>query len=282
MSINNLIFLIFKNIYCKKMIKYVIQALTVKASNRTEDNFWGLGDIIRGTIKLYQLSRKYNFELILDKQHHPLSKYLINQDHKFLQMVQTNKNNIPFVGESENYILKNQNNPSDVLIFFTNDKFNDPITPDCKDFIKKNLTPNIEFLDYIIGKIETIPFTPYNILHYRLGDEELVKNIKNKNNKLTMLVNHIIKNKTDEENYILVSDSLELKKKVKESVDIFMFDSKLSHIGCSNDLKDTLFEFFIITNAKKIKTFSVYPWTSGFVKIANDIFDVPLDHVEKI
>ncbi len=30
-----------------------------------------------------------------------------------------------------------------------------------------------------------------------------------------------------------------------------MFDTKLSHIGCSNDLRDTLFEFFIITNAKK-------------------------------
>ena len=265
------------------MVKYVIQALTSKASNYTADNFWGFGDIIRGTIKLYQLSKKYKFELIVDKQHHPLSKYLINNENQFSQIVKLNKNKILFTDESENFILKN-NKSSDVLMFFTNDKFNDPITQDCKDFIKQNFTPNPDFLDYIIEQIGHIPFKDYNILHYRLGDEELVKNIKNKKINTNRYIAHINKNKTttEEGNDILVSDSLDLKKIAKQNTNIFMFDTKLSHIGCSNDLRDTLFEFFMITNAKKIKTYSVYPWTSGFVKIANDIFDVPLEKMETL
>ena len=202
------------------MVKYVIQALTLKVSNRTDDHFWGFGDIIRGTIKLYQLSKKYNFELIIDKQHHPLSKYLLNKEHEFSQIVESNKNNIPFTSESENFILKNINKPIDVLIFFTNDKFTDPITPDCKEFIKQNFTPNIDFLDYIIEKIGHIPFKDYNILHYRLGDEELVKNIKNKKINPRRYIDHINKNKTITEgvNDILVSDSLDLKKIAKQKI----------------------------------------------------------------
>jgi hypothetical protein len=262
------------------MVKYVIHTLTIKASNRSSDHFWGLGDIIRGTIKLYQLSKKYNFKLIVDKQHHPLSNYLINNEHQFSQIIKSYRNNIPIVGEPENYILNSTKKSIDVLIFFTNDKFNDPITEDCKDFIKHNFTPNTDFLNYIIEKTNTIPFKEYTILHYRLGDDELVKNIKNKKLNNNSFVDHINKNKTKYENYILVSDSLNLKKIVRGSTDIFMFDSIVAHMGCSTDLKDTLFEFFIITNAKKIKTYSVYPWTSGFVKIANDIFDVPLEKME--
>jgi hypothetical protein len=189
-----------------------------------------------------------------------------------------------FTNESEKFIIHNKKKSVDVLIFFTNDKFNDPITEACKDFIKHNFTPNNDFLDYIIEKINRIPFKEYSILHYRLGDDELVKNIKNKKLNINSFVDHInkTKNKTKDENYILVSDSLNLKKITRRSTDVFMFDSIVAHMGCSKDLKDTLFEFFIITNAKKIKTYSVYPWTSGFVKIANDIFDVPLEKMDTL
>ena len=79
------------------VVKYVVQTLILKACNRPENDFWGLGDIIRGTIQLYQLSKKYNFELIVDKQHHPISNYLINRDHQFSEVITSYKNKVPFV-----------------------------------------------------------------------------------------------------------------------------------------------------------------------------------------
>jgi len=69
-----------------------------------KDNFWGLGDLIRGTIATYQLSKKYNFELIIDIHNHPISNFL---DFKKTEYSDYNKNLIFFIcnGELEKYIL---------------------------------------------------------------------------------------------------------------------------------------------------------------------------------
>jgi hypothetical protein len=270
------------------MVKYVIQTFILKACNRTSDNFWGLGDMIRGTIQLYQLSKKYNFELIVDTQLHPISNFLINKEHPFKDLIQNNKNKISFIEESEKYILlhRKKNNPMTTLSFFTNDKFNSPITEDCKEFIKSLFIPNSEFMKYILNHVEKIPYVSYSILHFRLGDSELVinnknntNNIKEFNNRLQSIIKTVQNQQNIDNKLILFSDSLKLKNIVKTNSDVFMFDFKPSHIGCSNsnDIRDTLVEFFIIINSKSIKTYSIYPWTSGFVKIINDIFNVPLE-----
>ncbi len=266
-------------------VKYVIQTLILKACNRPVDDFWGLGDIIRGTIQLYQLSKKYNFVLIVDKQHHPISNYLINREHQHSELIKSYKNKVPFVDidNCEDFILKYvkySKNKNTGLIFFTNDFFHGPITEDCKAFIKYHFTPNTEFMNYINEKMSVIPFKEYNILHYRFGDDDLIKKIKNNKLNLNSIINDINKYHSEEQNTILVSDSSYLKKMAKDSTKIFMFDSVLAHMGCSDNIKDTLFEFFLITNSKKIKTYSVYWWISGFVKISNDIFDVPLERIK--
>jgi hypothetical protein len=58
-----------------------------------------------------------------------------------------------------------------------------------------------------------------------------------------------------------------------------MFHLDIGHIGRDNDdklIKNTLLEFFIMTNAKKIKTFSNYSWISGFVMWLSYIYNIPL------
>jgi len=37
-----------------------------------------------------------------------------------------------------------------------------------------------------------------------------------------------------------------------------------------------VFEFFLMTRAAKIQTYTVYTWVSGFAKIAQLVYDVPL------
>jgi len=242
--------------------------------------------MIRGTIKIYQLSQIMNFNLIVDIQHHPISQFLKKRDHIFSDFIKENKENIPFIfpGEVEKYITTLHTldaqwcntSTNDVVFFFSNDICNTPVDNDCKEFIRELLTPNDDFLLYFTEKIKEIPYNEYNILHYRLGDSELV-NCENSNidNKI---LQHLQRN--FEPNDVLVSDSMIFKKFINDNTKgIFTFNTHIGHIGYHTDyekLRDTLFEFFVITRAKKIKYYSVYGWTSGFVNIAKQIYDVEI------
>lgn len=259
-------------------MKTIILVWTYNASNIKTDKdygYWGIGDLLRGAIKMFQLSKKLDFKLIMDIQLHPLSKYLKKQDHDYESLILENKDNIPFIfpDNVENYILENED--KDVLFFITNDLYKEPITEECKSFIKNLLTMNEDFSCYFEERKKEIKMDTYNILHFRLGDREILE----KNNRTYDNEFSILKNKL-EKNDILMSDSLQFKKYVKENYsDIFIFDTNICHLGYCvelNSIKETLFEFFIITQSKKIKPYSIYHWTSGFIKIANEIYEVEI------
>lgn len=234
------------------------------------NNFWGLGDIIRGAINMFQLSKILNFELIIDIQLHNISNYLEYYQHENSNLILENKNNIEFISNPKNYIL--QNKDKKILYFLTTSNYEYSIDDECKLFINKLLTPNNEFQKYILNK--EIPFINYDIIHFRLGDEALIKNNINLSfDKYLLLIN-------EKNNTILISDSKEFKKYTKNKIDIFTFDIDIGHIGYEehkNILRDTLFEFFILIKSNKITSYSVHSWGSGFVQIANKIFNIPLE-----
>jgi hypothetical protein len=78
-----------------------------------------------------------------------------------------------------------------------------------------------------------------------------------------------------------MSDSEQFKQYVKfTNNNIKLLNTKTAHLGYeqhSDNIRDTLLEFFIITKAQKIKTFSVYGHLSGFVNIVNQVYDVPIE-----
>ena len=256
--------------------KIIIQVWTHNVSNYKQDNynhFWGLGDILRGTIQLFQLSQSMDFKLIVDIQHHPISQFIEKQSHEYESLIMDNKDNIPFIfgGENvKNYILENN---KDVIFFLTNDIYNEPINESCKIFIKNLLTINDTFYSFFQKKKKEILFDDYNILHFRLGDDEIIRNIYNNNYEKEKNIFIRIKEEKD----ILVSDSIQFKNFIKNQSDIFMFHMNIGHFGYHTDieiLRNTIFEFFLIIYSKKIKSYSIYPWISGFIKIAKEIYDI--------
>jgi hypothetical protein len=262
--------------------KIVIHTWTqnVKNLKQTEiEHFWGLGDLIRGAVKLFQLSKKMNFELIVDIQHHPISKFLKCTNEKYKDLVNKNVKNIEFVmpGEVEKYIESNEN---DIIMFLTNDLCDETdIDDECKKFIKNIFTPTDFFNEYISIKMEDVSLDEYNIMHFRLGDEELVR--QNVTQPTNEIVDKLMKNK--ENNDILLSDSEYFKKYVQKNIDINMFGTRTVHFGYQNrpsEIMDTLFEFFLLMKAKKIKTYSIYSWISGFVYWVHKIYDVPLEQMK--
>lgn len=242
--------------------------------NETEFYF-GLGDLIRSTIKLFYLSKKLNFKLIVDIQLHPISEYLKIEKHEYSEYIKNNKNKVEYVcyGGLEDYI---KNNKEDIILLLTNDFYEEKeIDNECKSFIKKIFTPTDIFLKFILKKINKIPHNKYNIFHYRINDSEFL----NKSEELIydIYLNHLLVNK--EYNDILITDTKKLKDYIFLHDDIFMFDTKICHLGLckeSDAIRDTLFEFFLLISAVKIKTYCKIHQISGFVKWISLVYDIPV------
>lgn len=240
--------------------------------------FFGLGDLIRATIKLYSLSKKMNFHLIVDLQLHPISPFLKVNKHEYSFLVLKNKNNIDYVcyGAVVDYI---NSKPDDSISFiFTNDFYQGEITEDIKIFIKNLLQPTDPFQKFINNKLEKIKNKPFQILHYRLNDDEFLNKNVNNENKYKNLFNQFLKIKEDRD--ILISDTQTFKDYIfKQNGIIMMFDINICHLGLSTNkdaIRDTLFEFFLITYSSKIKTYCKIHQMSGFVKWVSKIYDIPV------
>jgi len=260
-------------------MKTIIQTWSLQFKNlksTKHDGRFGLGDIIRGTIALYQICKKYNYNYVVDIQLHPISNFLEVEKNKYSDLILENKDNINFIypNNIENFITNNDDN---IIMLFSNVHLIHDITDDCKSFIKNILKPNLEFKKYIDLTINKLSFKLDSVLHYRIaginGDQ---KQFFKRINYIEYL-NHVMKHK--KENDILITDNLGFKEHIRQkNIDVFMFDIKIAHLGYDTNLdgiKDTLLEFFIMTKSEKIK-YHPTNGPSGFIKIINYIWDIPL------
>ena len=243
------------------------------------EKFPGLGDFLRGTLGLYMLSKKYLFNLVVDFSLHPIKEYIEYIETDYSKLVKSNEKNIRYLFEKEIIEIINNSNEEIIYLFgwFGLEVYDTPITEDAIIFMKNLIKPNKIMEDYINIKLLEIPFTNFNIIHCRLGDDRLFKN----NNEKEFNINEIIGNLDTKNNYILLSDSREFKEFVREkNLNIFIFDTKICHLGWYDeniDVKDTLFEFFLILKASNVKSFSVYSWPSGFTYAISFIYKIPYE-----
>lgn len=261
-------------------MKTIIQVWTHHCYNmpQTEtENYWGLGDVLRGTLQLYMLSKKLGFHFYVDTSLHPISKYLVPLENPYSQIVQENKHEIAMIPADEPLEKIIQDLPGGLYYFFTNAHCTQNFDEDCRVFMKKLLTPipslEQELRDYI-------PFESYSILHFRLGDNELVG--QHQTNVSREILHLIQANK--EVNSVLISDSFSLKIDPEVAKEVYVLNTVPKHLGkCSNEesIKDTLIDFFLLSKATNIKTYSCYPWVSGFVTWASKIYNIPLIVIRK-
>lgn len=260
-------------------MKTIIQVFTNKCINMPQDNinnYWGLGDMIRGTIYLHQLSIEMGFKFIIDIQLHPISNFLQYKVHPYSDLIRDQKDNILFSHNPQNDILESN---SDVIYFFTNGpNINYNINDDTKQFIKQIFIPNEKFQSYLNDRLSLIQSKKYSIIHYRLGDSYIVNN-----NDIMIFDNYLDHFKKHYESTdILISDSLNFKKFIKKYQNIFTFEDDIGHIGYHIDdnlIKNTLVEFFMVSESFKIKTYSSYGWISGFVYWIHQIYDIELINI---
>jgi hypothetical protein len=268
-------------------MKTVILVWKHKYSNYDTDmynNYHGVGDLLRATYALYILSKLFKFNLIVDYSLHPISEYLTLNKHDFSDLVKQNSDNIPLIVNSTNIMeyIERATTPQIILscgieLEFYSMEFHTDIIEETKVFMKTLLIPNENFQKYIDCALEQLPFKEYSVLHYRLGDDELVRGIQNKN--FSLILDDLKKDLKDSQ--ILLSDSAEFKDYVnKQGINIFMLNHPICHLGVAKDsisIRNTLLELIILQKASRIKSTSIYSWVSGFTFAISAIYGIPLN-----
>ena len=242
---------------------------------------WGLGDQIRSSIGTLRFCERAGINCIIDLSLHPISALLVPQKHKYSDLLQTNKDSIHALLTHElGSFLQNQFAISDVAFCYVAwgvDVYSIPPSPCEIAAMNELLTPNTMFARYIKDMTCALPWPVYSILHFRLGDVEVIQEKKDTNYESIFAIAKTHMTPTD----ILLSDSAVFKEKCR--LPLFTFKNSRAHLGFHADadkIKHTLFEFFLLKSATSIKTYSVYGWSSGFVTVAAYLYGIPLIKIQ--
>lgn len=263
----------------------------------------GLGDFIRGSLGCYQMCNIYKIPLAIDFRNHSVGQYL-DLDVKFRQCMSSEIVDLQDIRKFTVSCLKHhltirQKNKDIKMLrrrdmyIYTNIWPRFPLAEREKEFAKSFLVPNAE-LQLSINSALPIR-EEYEIVHIRSGDQfafdtQIGETFDRSTDQLleSLSVIESIKNSTHRK-IIVMSDSLNLKRLLSSKYGLISLNTVPTHTAleskdeenlsnASKDLaiRDTLVDFFIMSQAKHIHQFSVQHWGSGFSNSINWIYDVPL------
>jgi hypothetical protein len=272
---------IIDDVFKTKTIVYVIKQEYINYKKTNTECFWGLGDIIRSIYFMYKKSFVSDFKLIIDISHHPIYHYLQHTNHKYTNEVNIKLDNIHLLIDNIENEFKNDN----VIYIGVHGRLDSYDTTeydkDIQLFVKRHFRPTMEMNNYINEKMDGFKLSDMNIIHYRLGDQEIIqKNVDNiKIDMIYRCYNHLSTIVLPQS--ILLTDSNVFKLYIKNNNinNIKLFNHTICHIGFHNkldEIKNSLFEFFIAAKAKSIQTYSIYSWISGFMYSIHKLYDVPI------
>lgn len=256
--------------------KTIINAWSQHAPNAPKTkihNFWGLGDLLRGSNVLFEVSKELEARYVLDISGHPLSAVFKSPS---LDVKRRGSPAWFWKFQDVDHVRQKIKRAfwfSNTLRFNTNGGGAWPTvsSDEWRLLVKETFTPGKRLSDYLA---QTLPTAPYRIIHMRLGDSAYELSPAQIEEAFGLLVKNM------EDHTILVCDRKEFKDLVRQRLpELKISVADPVHIGLNESeaaLIQTMGDFFLIGGATQIKTYSVYAWTSGFVVSASRVFDVPL------
>jgi len=252
----------------------------------------GLGDLLRGTVHLHELSQRLNFRLIIDTQLHPISNFLNSTSHEYSEYVLQNKDKVINLVNSSNSIdiikkclLHPDSKIKPILLISNNiDSIYTNPTAHARSFIRTLLNPTQDFKEQFNSMCNEFKIARnYSILHLRLGDDDLVRHAINVQ-KYKEILPIIDANVHPNDNILIISDSFIFKqylRNVRPHLANRIVPTQPVHLSHSTDkdahmIKETLFDLFLLMNSRTIKTYTTYTWISGFVQWVSHAFNIPL------
>ena len=285
----------FKNNKLKKLVN--VYQLSYKNSPSM-----GIGDYLRGCFCLLQVSKLFGLAFDMDLKNHPMSTYLIiNSEQNTYNINYSNvikyddanflpgekntytKNSIHFL---INFIKEmNKLNAEHLYLFCHSFPIFNKINQVEKDIIKSKLIPNNELQISIDSKIERLGLIKqhFGVIHIRSGDEYLFGKNKELNQIKFKKITHIIsKNIIPTKKYLILSDNNQMKIVLSnyfKNPNFIIECNKISHLGEEKQelesIKETLIDFFVMSQSNYILAFSPYAWGTGFSQWCAIINNIP-------
>lgn len=265
-----------------------------------QDPCAGLGDLIRGTMHLCDLSKQLHFKLTMDTQFHPVSKCLASRGECSDYVLQNKHNVHNFINVDKLDELRNliqtaiRTGRAEPLLILSNLTDKMYVTPSVHSmqFIRQAVMPTPEFQAEFAHMCKLYNIKCANkthaIIHFRVGDDDLVShriNLDKYKECLNVIDTHQVSGLMDDTTYI-ISDSYFFKhflRKVRPHLASKVIDTRPIHLSHSATdgkhdqmIADTMFDFYLLINARVIKTYTTYTWVSGFVRWVSHAFNVPL------
>ena len=258
----------------------------------------GFADFLRGTIALYNFSKKYNYQLYLDGSHPLFKCFKPNKNISIEQNIDVHEF-LPDMTYNHIYVtLDNMFNKGKSFNVMTNSFYTlkngilenyGPITEDCRDYLKDILSPTVEVENKMKEILDMNNLTNYKVIHLRLGDRFLDDEY---DDEIYNLYYNKIRNLKNDAKYILLSDSSIIANKLKKEInlrndsnnliDLHYWDNTKIHLGdlknknsdIHSNIVDTMVDFFIMSKSSQIIANG-----SGFSKISSVIYDIPYTNI---
>jgi len=255
---------------------FICQQSYCNYPRQSNENFWGLGDVLKGIATAYMACRTVGIKFYVDMSNHPLSEFLQLPDHPHQYLVKTGHTKVASIHfhtmQSIEDFLRYCTNEETPLLFSCHGPIVPSYTQECQEFMQQLLTPTPAFHEFFQ---RMKPSTPYTIIHVRAGDSHL---LQESNDSIEEIVQLFLQH--TEPTDVLLSDSPAFRAYVRDHYpSCRVYDVKICHTGVSTDsvaIQNTLFEFFVASQATSIKTHSYYEWKSGFMDNVHKIYGVPL------
>lgn len=205
---------------------------------------------------LFYLSKKNSFRLYVDIQFHILSNY-VESTNPYRQFIYENKESIEMIHDVEWHINSNDSN----LVFFSSTTWLPfEMNPSCQNFLQKLLIPKYR----ITSQIQHIKSE--HVVHVHLNNP--IISYPNFQQLFPIVYEKLLPYLTSQS--ILLSDTKEFKDYIKEKHKCIMFDTKIGNIGFTPHnyaAEDSLMDFYIMTQAKYVSSFSWHDDLPGFLKM---------------
>lgn len=284
-------------------LKRIINVYQLKYKNSVAQ---GLGDYIRGCFCLMQICAMLGLSFDMDLTNHPMSKYLIQQESENNKDSES-KYNINYAEvsryENTNYIPINATTYSKNSINFFIEYVNNlnsmglsenfftfchsfpifEVQDMGRKFILSKLLPNEMMQTAIKERLAHLELIPkkFAVIHIRSGDKYLINNGTLNSFVVKKIIGILSKNMKSGTRYLILSDNNQIKlllKKVFPQVVIQL--TKITHLGESVNPQDdaimeTLLDFYLMSNAFQIISFSPYNWGSGFSHWCSVLYKIP-------
>jgi hypothetical protein len=248
----------------------------------------GLGDFLRGSLALANLSTRIGFDLQIDFSAHPIGRFVHLQNiHS-----QTCSEVAEFFNERTDLLPEYlQRLVPGQRAFLTTNAFPDELQTSDKtrELVRSQLRFNAIVRDRTTAILELIG-SPFAIFHLRVADQ--LADSTSINSKLVRrLTRYLACNVMPrwDRRIAVLSNNVHLKQAVTSQLDLPTINTCAVHLGESkeedtadNGVRDTLVDFALISQAASIYSYSNYSWKSGFSKQCSELYDVPFTDLRPI